>query len=73
MAFASLAWDPKRPLTEFNEAFWSLRLRLQIVNKERFLSTLDTTIYDSYVSKIEQAANKEKSSGPACLVYSTYV
>ncbi|RPB19211.1 hypothetical protein L211DRAFT_853399 [Terfezia boudieri ATCC MYA-4762] len=73
MAFANLAWDPKKPLTGFNETFRSIRLRLQIVKKERTNDELDATIYDSYITKIEYATTKEKSSGPACLVYGAYV
>ncbi|RPB22601.1 hypothetical protein L211DRAFT_850617 [Terfezia boudieri ATCC MYA-4762] len=73
MAFANLAWDPKKPLTGFNETFRSIRLRLQIVKKERTNNELDATIYDSYITKIEYAATKEKNSGPACLVYGAYV
>lgn len=73
MAFANLTWDPKKLLTEFNETFKSLRLRLQIINEEKASAGLDATIYDRYITKIEQAANKEKASGPVCLVYSAYV
>ena len=73
MTFANLAWEPKKPLTEFNKSFKSLRLRLQIINKGKASATLDATIYDSYVTKLEQAANQGKGSSPACLVYSAYV
>jgi len=52
----------------------SLRLRLQTINKEKASAGLDAIIYDSYITKIEQAGNKEeKGSGPVCLVYSAYV
>ena len=72
MAFANLTWDPNKPLSDFNENFRSIRLRLRIVNKDRSNDELDTTIFANYITKLEQATAREKTRGQASMVYNAY-
>ena len=62
-----------KPLSDYNENFRSIRLRLWIVNKDRSNDELDTTIFDHYITKLEQAAAREKTRRPASIVYSACV
>ncbi|KAI5801384.1 hypothetical protein DFH27DRAFT_610730 [Peziza echinospora] len=69
VAFANLAIDGKKPLSEFNDRFRLLRLKICIVTKSPGDDDHDPNILDCYLTKLENAASLEKGSGPMSRVY----
>ena len=72
MAFDNLTWNPKKSVYDFNEHFRTILLHLRIVIKDRSNDELDTTMFDNYIIKVEQAAAREKTGTPASMLHSAY-
>ncbi|KAI5807961.1 hypothetical protein DFH27DRAFT_638239 [Peziza echinospora] len=72
LEFSNLTINPKKPLTDFNERFRSLRLCLRIVTGTGRQEERDGELIDFYVARIQAAVAQEKGDSMA-RVYSAYV
>lgn len=70
--FANLTIDGKQPLAQFNEQFKGIQLRLRITTKQPGSDEDDDSVLESYLTKLENAASKEKGTGPISAVYAGY-
>jgi len=48
-AFANLAWNPKTPLTQFNDDFKALQQKIRIITKSRLDDEHDAGVIESYL------------------------